>query len=387
MVDRRAASASRRGAIAVLSVFFMVMMLLFTALAVDFGYVMVLRTELQSAADSSALAAAAAYSDSGSGVVDSIAVAYATQNMPNRGNVLKAEDVDLGTWDAKTKTFTAGGAAPNAVRVTTRAAESNANAVPYFFGRVFGYASSDVSATAVALVPTNGPSFRFLLDDELIDKDVPSIEDLADDLNIDPENLISDKNKDGFIDLPGGVQLEVPTGQNGDEGMFDMSESHGSFPFRESTPYTHRDFLAEGTALESIHGTQNLQDVEWDGVTAPLPSMIGKKVLDPVPGTPPMHVKSKIMDLPDANQVYVSPLFKSDISTAEKDPGKYGAVASNLQGERRGLVAFKIISAKSNPAGGKYLPLLTIEIVAPSSINWNQITLGSGSSSPPRLVQ
>lgn len=72
--------------------------------------------------------------------------------------------------------------------------------------------------------PTGSSQFRFLLDDELIDSDVPTIEALAQKLGVPSDQLISDMDGDGFIDIPPGSVLELPTGQVGDEGLFDILE-------------------------------------------------------------------------------------------------------------------------------------------------------------------
>ena len=72
-----------------------------------------------------------------------------------------------------------------------------------------------------------------------------------------------------------------------------------------------------------------------------------------------MDSHADILSLPNLDSVYVSPLYKSDISglegikMIETDPTVYGSPAANLQGEKRGLVAFKIISSRNNPDGGK----------------------------------
>jgi hypothetical protein len=179
-------------------------------------------------------------------------------------------------------------------------------------------------------------------------------------------------------------------GSVGDEGLFDVAQYQDAFPFRSNSPYTTLDFMAEGTALESKLATKNLQDVEWKSSNAPQSSLVGKKLLDPVPGTPPMNSASKILSLPNPDAILVSPLFKSDVSMAETDPSKYGSPASNLQGERRGLLAFKIVSARSNPKGGSYLPLITIEVVDPASVNLYELTIssnGGNGGTKVRLVQ
>jgi hypothetical protein len=241
----------------------------------------------------------------------------------------------------------------------------------------------------VAKTSAADPSFRFLIDDEMFDTDEPAIEQLAGRLGKTPDSLLRDGNGDGFIDIPGDTTLELPTGQVGDEGIFDTQSYPGAFPFGEGTPYTHTDFLAEGTALQSELGTQPLENAQWTGADAPHFDFIGKKVLDPVPGTDPVASHAKILALPNPNVTHVSPVFKSDVSMQERSPTKYGSPTAGLLGERRGLVAFQILSARLSPKGGSYLPLLTIKIVDPATIDlkkgvrpWS----GASSGSKPRIV-
>ncbi len=105
-------------------------------LAVDMGHGYMLRQRLQTAADAAALAASAQLSSSSS--VVTTAQEYAVKNMPTEqhGTVLTAGDVQSGSWDPDTRTFTPGGAPLNAVKVTVRRSADNDNSVPTFFARI-----------------------------------------------------------------------------------------------------------------------------------------------------------------------------------------------------------------------------------------------------------
>jgi hypothetical protein len=116
---------------------------------------------LQATADAAALA----------GVIDlpsgaaaaASAVAYSDGNMPSAmyGDVLKAADVEVGSWDMAARSFTAGGLVvdildpdgaliPDAVRVTLHQTAANANPVDVSFLRIIGLESWDVNVEAVA---------------------------------------------------------------------------------------------------------------------------------------------------------------------------------------------------------------------------------------------
>jgi len=388
---------NRQGSILVLTAMTLVMVFAFTAFAIDIGYILMTENELQTCADSAAMAAAAVLGNGDSSDQSNarqMAIEYSNLNSSNSQVVLNEADIQFGNWDSETKSFTVSNSSPNSIQVTTQRSTLRNNPLPLFFAPIIGHQFADVTATSIVTVPPSegGPQFRFLLDDEMFDSDEEDIEDLADSLGKDSDEILYDNNNDGFIDLPAGAQLELPTGQEGDEGMFDITSYDGAFPFQEDTYYTMTDFLAESTALEDILDTRKLQDVEWKKSNAPQKKLKGNKVLDPVTGVDPMDSHSAIRALPDPDTISLSPLYKSDVSMAETDTSKYGSPAANLQGERRGLVAYKIISSRNNPAGGSYLPMLTVEIVDPNDIDFGEVTMdGSGggsssSSSSPQLV-
>lgn len=381
----------RRGALVVLAAFCLLLVIGFLAFAVDVGYINVTSSELQNAADAGALSGVRRLA-LGETAAKAAAKTWAEKNVAGGQavSVVSAADVQVGVWDTASATFTpaGGGVMPNAIQVTCRRLGSRGNALPLFIAPVLGQNTADVSATAIAVAKSTssaGGTFRFLVDDEMFDTDEPGIQDLADAEGMTEDELLHDGDSDGFIDMPPGAIMELPTGQVGDEALFDM-QSYNMFPFGAETPYTYLDFLAEGTALESLLSTTNLQDVEWHGANAPSLDLIGKKLLDPVLSTDPVSQHARILALPDPDVTHVTPVFKSDVAMQERDPSKYGSPTANLQGERRGLVAFRIMSARNNPKGGSYLPLLTIKIVDPEEIDLENLQLGSrgggGGSSP-----
>jgi len=394
-VSSQRCTSRREGIALVLAVLLLVVAFSFAAFVIDVGYILLSRNQLQTAADAAAYAGADALATGGDLEQAFLAAKeMSEENSPDMGNVLQNADISFGDWDVDTRTFNENNVAPTVIRVVVRRADTNDNPLPLFFAPIIGQDTANISATAIAAIPksTGGPQFRFLLDDEMFDTDISDIEDLADRLNVSTDDLLSDNDDDGFLDIPAGERLELPTGQEGDEGMFDISTFENAFPFTKDSDYTMIDFLADGTALQDELDTQPLQDVEWNSSNAPHFELVGKKVLDPVPGTDPVDRHADILALADDETVYLSPVFKSDVSMAETDPSKYGAPAANMQGERRGLVAFKIVSARNNPDGGSYLPLVTIELVDPSTINLDDVTLdgsggGQGQSEPVKLVQ
>ena len=141
----------RRGAILLLTVFLLVFLLGVIAFAVDIGYILLAKTQLQTAADSAALAAGATM---GNDQTTSIATGkqFAGLNtVAGQHAIVASSDIVYGTWDTGSRTFTpTQNGLGNAVKVTARADNTTSGAVPLFFGAVFGQHSVDAQASAVA---------------------------------------------------------------------------------------------------------------------------------------------------------------------------------------------------------------------------------------------
>ena len=137
---------SRRGTVLV---YVSVAMIAFTALVslvVDIAHLRVVKTQLQFAADSAARSAATSIS-SGNATSNAIAAA-ALVSVDGTPVVIQASDVVIGTWSGTS--FTAGGASPNAVRVSVPRTAARGNAVAVWWGGIMGKSSADVTATATA---------------------------------------------------------------------------------------------------------------------------------------------------------------------------------------------------------------------------------------------
>jgi Flp pilus assembly protein TadG len=149
----------RRGVIAVLSAVLLVLMLSMVAFAVDIGYIGLSKTQLQVAADSTALAAASTINQGDTAMVTAARSIAEANRVAGRNIQLNASDVEMGLWDANARTFTSSPSAINAVRVTVRTAANSGGSTPLFFGRIFGKDSLDQSASAIATVNPRDISF------------------------------------------------------------------------------------------------------------------------------------------------------------------------------------------------------------------------------------
>ena len=153
------------GATAVIVALMIAVFLGFAALAVDIGYVMVTKSELQNVADSAALAATRklgtiyepmSYTEQSAYVCDPGVLIDIVQNVALKNKaagvniVVNAEDVTVGRWDYKTKTLTPNLNQPDAVRVIARRDDLANNPITTFFARIFGTNTVALSADATA---------------------------------------------------------------------------------------------------------------------------------------------------------------------------------------------------------------------------------------------
>lgn len=144
----------RRGAISMLAIFTVPVALGFGGMAVDASYLDYRAAQLRAATDAAVLAGSALLPDATAAT--SAAIAYAEKNMPvaEYGTVLQRADVQTGSWNSATRSFTAGGSNPTAIRVTLRRTSANGNPEHFLFASVLGFGSIDMTRSAVATYGT-----------------------------------------------------------------------------------------------------------------------------------------------------------------------------------------------------------------------------------------
>ena len=210
-----------------------------------------------------------------------------------------------------------------------------------------------------------GTGTRFLIDDEMFDTDIPEIENLAAAYGTTSAALLSDSDGDWFIDMPPGEVLELPTGQIGDEALFAID--HPEWPFSAGSDPSHTDFL-----------NYNDDSNSWRY------DLVPSSMLDPLLGVSTVSDPDEYWKFVNPNYIHVSPVYKSDVSSLNLVGG---VPAVNALGERRGLVAFRILNVGDDPdGGGSKLPNLIIEIVSPSEVELNAVPPFSGGSTAYELV-
>ena len=135
-------ASRRRGGVAVLAAFVLVLLLLMVAFAVDLGYLFTVRTELQAAADAGALAGSAELAAS-----QSQAATVAKDFVRRNADVTdEGVGVEFGHWDFSGRSFSPGVAPYDAMQVTVRKTDT-----PLFFGKMAGQAATqNVAGRATA---------------------------------------------------------------------------------------------------------------------------------------------------------------------------------------------------------------------------------------------
>ncbi len=160
---------NQQGVAAIIIAALLTALLGFAALAVDVGYFMVARNQLQDVSDAAALAAGRqlgrmyegmTYAEQQNFVPDSgqqdlirtAATGIAFQNSAGEttNTVMNTADVLIGRWDSATRTFTDGANPPNAVKVAAKKDGSANPPLSTFFAKVFTIDSMNVRARATA---------------------------------------------------------------------------------------------------------------------------------------------------------------------------------------------------------------------------------------------
>ena len=164
--QNRVINPNRRGVIVVLAAIMLVFLLGFVAFTVDVGYIQLTKTQLQAAADASALAAAQELSGTDTPLVvrtNARASAQAIAGLYRNGNLSSvtlntSTDIIFGktSWNAATNTYTylwGDNQTPyNVIKVLAKRTVngSSDNRLPLLFGPVLGTSSANITAESVA---------------------------------------------------------------------------------------------------------------------------------------------------------------------------------------------------------------------------------------------
>lgn len=121
------------------------------AFAIDLQRVNSLDIQLQNVADNAANAAILARSTQTEAQAKTAAVTIARANLPvaSTGNVIVANDVEFGQWNAVSRTFSPVAGSTEAVRVTLRRTAANGNPIKMFLLQIAGIGQMSMTRRAV----------------------------------------------------------------------------------------------------------------------------------------------------------------------------------------------------------------------------------------------
>ncbi len=139
-------------------------MFLTASLAVDYGRAQSAKTELQSAVDAAARAAAedlVNFNSTDTATANAIYTAAANK-VDGTSLVLQTSDVVFGTWTPASKTFVPGTPSPNAVQITGRRTAATSTPIPTMLAAVIGNGSIDIHATSTIYVSQEMAPFNAL---------------------------------------------------------------------------------------------------------------------------------------------------------------------------------------------------------------------------------
>ncbi len=157
-------SDRRKGGVLVLVAVSLIGLMLVVAYCIDYGYLLLVRTDLQRCADAAALAAAQELlpdedgnqPDDAEDNARAVAQNYANLNARSGTITIATEDIEIGNYDAATvnsgSVTILSDALPNTVRVTLRLDGTVNSSVPLFFGRVIGANEASMVVTATAAI-------------------------------------------------------------------------------------------------------------------------------------------------------------------------------------------------------------------------------------------
>jgi len=245
---------ARRGNVIVLSAILMIGMMGVLAFAIDLGYLYNTRTEMQRAADASAIAACWELIDEEE-VNGADNTALLTTNARNKANeflgynlitqsaaTLSSDDVTVGyiadPADPSSPFLTTGYAgAPNAVKVRIRRTSEQNGVVPLFFGPVLGVNSATLQTEATAAYMPGVDGFKSPSDGSNLGilpyaLDQGTWDNMLNGVGTDNYRFTEDATGNGVSSGPDGI-LEVDlfpqgTGSPGNRGTVDIGAANNS---------------------------------------------------------------------------------------------------------------------------------------------------------------
>jgi len=235
----------RRGAALVLSIFLVAMLLVVSAVAIDFGHINVSRSELKRSADAAAMSGAwelfdvlvqgdspTQHHDTVADAAENLALKNTVSSMPPYFS--QQHDVELGHYSLKDGVFNSFNPSEiNAVRVNLNQNSDNGTGVPLFFGSVTGRNQQTLSTSSTAALLQAVAGFQ-----------IP--DEAGETIDLLP------------IALDEETWLDVIAGQPGDDLKWDGTQTvNGSDGYCECSLYPERNGSAGNRGTVDIGGSNN----------------------------------------------------------------------------------------------------------------------------------
>ncbi len=130
--------------------------------------------------------------------------------------------------------------------------------------------------------------------------------------------------------------LVLPTGQVGDDGLFRFTKPDPQVSLQNGAVFTTAELIASAGAAADENN------------------------LDKIDGVAPLSA-ADIFAL--EGKTVCAVVYDSDVGVTSVDPP-----AASLKGATLGLTAFKVTAVNPNPAGGSYLPLISVDLFASADV-------------------
>lgn len=233
----RAALADEAGSMTAFGLFIFTACLMLSGYAIDVGNAVRARTKLQIVADATAHAALLTRESATEETAKQTALDMARRMLPveRHGNVLDAEDIEFGVWDAEQRIFTPEPGSRRAARVVANQNELRDNPVETYMLKLVGLDAWDLAGEAI--VVTYKPTcFRegFVSEDVV---DIQSNNTFTNGFCIHSNEYVSLNNNNYFepgtvVSMPNPDEIELPaSGFDKNEGLSEALRS-GSYNVR-----------------------------------------------------------------------------------------------------------------------------------------------------------
>jgi Flp pilus assembly protein TadG len=151
---RKSGNEFRKGSMMLYSAVALPVLFAFIALAVDFGYISNAKAELRAAVDAANLAGSAGLATSPAEARKLAKEIAAANTVGGQPLILTDSDIQLGSWNASTRTFTvlssANESQATAIRINAQLTQAKGNPVNLIFGRFIGFSTKDLVSSGVA---------------------------------------------------------------------------------------------------------------------------------------------------------------------------------------------------------------------------------------------